>query len=217
MTNYRKITISLIAAWFIVILIASILHVFSTDPGRPPLALGLAVLIPIAAFSLWFARSEQFRQFALALNPGTLTFVQSWRIAGLVFVVLYTFNILPGLIALSAGWGDVAIGASAPLVALWLANPRHRTTFIFWQALGILDLVNAVGVGASYQLIEPHGIPTSPMTTMPLSFIPTFGVPLFFILHLISIAQARRWPAQGHSPMVPVNRDSTSALSGAEV
>ena len=31
------------------------------------------------------------------------------------------------------------------------------------------------------------------MTVLPLSLIPTFLVPLFFILHLICIAQARAW------------------------
>jgi hypothetical protein len=31
------------------------------------------------------------------------------------------------------------------------------------------------------------------MTVLPLSLIPTFLVPLFFIFHVISIAQARTW------------------------
>jgi hypothetical protein len=31
------------------------------------------------------------------------------------------------------------------------------------------------------------------MTALPLSVIPTFAVPLFLILHIISIAQAMRW------------------------
>jgi hypothetical protein len=217
MKNYRRIITSLVAIWFTTVLITSVLGVFRTAPGRPPLALGLSVVIPIAAFSVWFARSEQFRQFILRLNPQALTFVQSWRIAGIAFVALYTYNILPGLFALPAGWGDVAIGATAPWVALSLANPKHRASFLFWQALGILDLVTAVGIGTTASLIDPSGISTSPMTTLPMSFIPTFGVPLFFILHLVSIAQARSWPAQNHTRMVPASRDSTSALSGADV
>jgi len=32
------------------------------------------------------------------------------------------------------------------------------------------------------------------MTVLPLSIVPTFLVPLFFIMHIIVIAQARRWP-----------------------
>jgi hypothetical protein len=34
------------------------------------------------------------------------------------------------------------------------------------------------------------------MTVLPLSLIPTFAVPLLFILHVICIAQARRWSEQ---------------------
>jgi hypothetical protein len=130
------------------------------------------------------------------LNPRTLTIVQAWRIAGFVFLVLYTYGILPGQLALPAGWGDIAIGATAPLVALKLANPNHRKGFILWQLLGITDLVNAVGMGVAARFINPHGIATSAMTVLPMSLIPTFAVPLFMILHFISIAQARQWQEQ---------------------
>jgi hypothetical protein len=200
MTNqqYGKLTAGLIAAWFAVAFAASALHVIETDSSRPPLPLGIAAVTPIILFLLWFRGSERFRQFVLALNPRTLTFLQAWRIDGFVFLALYTYGILPGLLALPAGWGDVAIGATAPLVALRLvspdrANSGHRKSFILWQALGITDLVSALSLGATASLIDPHGIATSPMTALPLSLIPTFEVPLLFILHIICIAQALRW------------------------
>jgi hypothetical protein len=117
-----------------------------------------------------------------------------------VFLVLAAYGLLPLAFAMPAGWGDIAIGATAPLVALKLANPRHRTTFIVWQLLGIADLVTAVTMGTLAGIIDPHGIPTSAMTVLPMSLIPTFAVPLFFILHIISIAQARHWPAQQARP-----------------
>jgi hypothetical protein len=88
MTNYRKVTFSLITAWFIVILAANSLNVFSTVPGRPPLALGLSVLTPIAVFALWFRSSEPFRKFVLSLSPRTLTMVQCWRVVGFALPVL---------------------------------------------------------------------------------------------------------------------------------
>ncbi|MCU1294061.1 MAG: hypothetical protein JWP08_2911 [Bryobacterales bacterium] len=198
MTNakYAKLTTGLIFVWLLFSLTASALHLFRTAPGQPPIPLGLAVLIPIATFVIWSATSQPFRQFLLSLNPRTLTFVQSWRIAGYVFLVLYAYGILPGQLALPAGWGDIAIGATAPLVAMKLANPNHRKSFIFWQLLGITDLVNAVGMGVSAQFLNPHGISTGAMTVLPMSVIPTFAVPLFLILHFISIAQARQWQEQ---------------------
>jgi hypothetical protein len=197
--NYAKLTGGLIFVWFLFSLTASALHLFNAAPSQPPLAFGLAAFIPIVIFALWAAASPTFRQFLLSLNPRTLTLVQSWRIAGFVFLVLYAYSILPGQLALPAGWGDIAIGATAPFVALKLASPQHRTSFIVWQFLGIADLLNAVGTGIASRVINPHGISASAMTVLPMSIIPTFGVPLFLMLHFISIAQARQWHQQQHS------------------
>jgi hypothetical protein len=196
--KYAKLTTSLIFVWFLFSLAASALHLFSTAPGQPPLPLGLAVLMPLVIVAVWSLASQPFRQFLLSLNPRTLIFVQAWRIAGFVFLVLYTYGILPGQLALPAGWGDVAIGATAPLVALKLVNSRYRKSFIVWQLLGITDLVSAVGLGVTAQL-NPHAIATTAMTVLPMSMIPTFAVPLFMILHLIGIAQARRWEEQRYT------------------
>ena len=201
MTNakYAKLTTGLIFVWFLFSLTASALHVFSNAPDQPPIPFGLAVSIPIGIFVIGSAASQPFRQFLLSLNPRTLTFVQAWRIAGFVFLVLYAYGILPGQLALPAGWGDIVIGATAPFVAMKLANPTHRKSFIFWQLLGITDLVLAVGLGVSANLINPQAIATSAMTVLPMSLIPTFAVPLFLILHFISIAQARQWQEQPYS------------------
>ena len=198
MTNakYAMLTAGLIFVWFLFSLTASALQLFNGSPGQPPLPVGLAVLIPIVIFLVWSATSQPFRQFLLSLDPRTLTLVQSWRIAGFAFLALYTYRILPGQFALPAGWGDIAIGATAPLVAIKLANPRHKKSFIFWQLLGITDLVTAVGTGVTTQLIHPHGITTAAMTVLPMSLIPTFAVPLFLMLHFVSIAQARQWQEQ---------------------
>jgi hypothetical protein len=194
MTKYGKLTTVLIAAWFAFALTASGLHLFSTGPNQPPLRFGLAVVTPLVLFLAWFAASPQFRQFTMTLNPRVLTLVQSWRIAGFVFLVLAAYGILPRLSALPAGWGDIIIGATAPLVALKLAIPGRHRSFMAWQLLGIADLVTAVALGTLARVIDPHGVATSAMTVLPMSLIPTFAVPLFMIFHIICIAQAVRWP-----------------------
>jgi hypothetical protein len=191
--TYGKLTAGLIAAWFVFALSASALHLFQTDPALPPFALGLGALIPLAAFLIWFAMSSRFREFALSLDPRTLTFIQAWRIIGFTFLPLYAAGLLPGVLALPAGWGDIVIGATAPLAALKFVNFSRRRAFVLWQFLGILDLVTAMTLGPAAGLISPHEVAPSLMMELPLSLIPTFGVPLFIMLHVICIAQARRW------------------------
>ncbi len=202
MKNYGKLTAGLISAWFIFALAASILGWFTNDAHRIGFAVALAALVPIALFSLWLALSQGFRQFVLSLNPRILTFVQSWRIMGFVFVLLEARGLLPAIFALPAGYGDMAIGATATLVAWKLADPGHRASFIAWQVAGIADLVTAVSLGTTASLLSPQGPSMAPMTVTPLSLIPTFLVPLFLILHIISIAQARQWKFGSNSRAV---------------
>jgi hypothetical protein len=217
MTNasYGRLTTGIIVAWFVFAFSASTLHVFETAPNAPPIPVGASALTPIIVFLIWFAASPGFRRFALSLNSVTLTFVQSWRIAGLTFLSLYAAGLLPGFFALPAGLGDIAIGATAPWAALKLANFSRRRGFIFWQILGMIDLVTAVATGTAARLISPHALSTAVMTVLPMSLIPTFAVPLFFILHIISIAQARQWK-ELRDPEVE-KRLSASAQAGTGV
>jgi len=196
MSRYAKLTSWLIGVWFVLALALSALHILVNGPNQPPLALGLAALTPVVIFGLWFAGSSGFRSFVLSLSPRALTLVQSWRVAGFAFVALAAYRILPGAFALPAGYGDMAIGLTAPLVALTLSGPGHRGGFLLWQALGMIDLVTAVGLGTTAGILDPRGIPTSAMTVLPLSMIPVFAVPLLLILHIICVAQARRWPVR---------------------
>lgn len=191
MKNYGKLTLGIIVAWFVFALVAGALHVFVNPSNGIGATVGIAATVPIVVFAVWFAASPKFREFALSLNPQSLTLFHSWRVIGVVFVILEAHGLLPAVFVFPAGYGDIFIGATAGFAALKLIG--NRSGFISWQVLGILDLVNAVGVGITASLINPHGALMLPMTVLPLSLIPTFGVPLLMIVHIISIAQARSW------------------------
>ena len=193
MSKYGKITAGLLAVWFAAVLWASAAHLFLNPLAQFGVGVAVAAVVPLIVFSLWFAGSEGFRHFALSLNPRILTSVQVWRVVGFTFVLLQARNVLPAIFAWPAGYGDMFIGVTAGFAAWKLAEPAHRGTFIFWQALGILDLVTAVSLGTTARLLDPHGASMVTMTVLPLSLIPTFFVPLFMMLHVICIAQARSW------------------------
>jgi hypothetical protein len=113
-----------------------------------------------------------------------------------VFLILYQRGALPGAFAIPAGWGDFAIGITAPIVAWHLRRPFPTKTFIVWNLLGILDLVLAVTLGVLASR-TPIGVLAGDVTTrlmgqFPLSLIPTFFVPLLLILHLISLSRVRK-------------------------
>lgn len=198
MTRYAKFVSTLLGAWFILALTASALHLYQAAPGQPPLAFGLAVMTPLVVFLVWFRASERLRAFTLSLNPRVLTLVQTWRVGGIVFLTLASFRILPWLFALPAGLGDLTIGLTAPWMALQQPSAGRRTRFILWQLFGMADLITAVALGTLTSILAPHGVQSTAMSELPLSVIPTFAVPLFFMLHVISVAQARRWTASAN-------------------
>lgn len=193
MKRYGKLVAGLISAWFVVALSASALHLFVNTSQQIGVSVALAAGIPVLAFFAWLAASAQFRKFTLSLNPRTLTFLQTWRILGVVFVILEAQRLLPARFAFSAGYGDIFIGATAWFAATTLAKPANRALFILWQTFGIADLVSAVTLGVTAQFFQSSGPTMYPMTVLPLSLIPTFLVPLFMMIHVISIAQASKW------------------------
>jgi hypothetical protein len=193
MKVYGKLIIGLLSGWFIFVVGASALHLFKNDANRVGWEVAIAAGTPVILFALWFRGSENFRRFALSLNPRVLTGLQSWRLVGFTFVLLQARGVLPAIFALPAGYGDMAIGATAAYVAWKVAEPAHRNTFLLWQVLGIADLLIAVTLGTTAALISPQDVPMVAMTVLPLSLIPTFLVPLFVIFHVICIAQARNW------------------------
>jgi hypothetical protein len=180
------------------------------------------VTLPIILFAGAYMSFEPFRRFVRNGDPRLLTTFQSWRILGGVFLVLLSFGLMPAAFALPAGLGDVAIGVTAPFIARAMEGPsrfRFSRWFLIWQLFGVLDLVVAVGMGATLRAFpyvaggSANGELMIVMSQLPLSLIPAFAVPLFVILHFASLAQVRaRVPASGEERR---DCESDQVLSGA--
>ena len=190
----RNLTLAVLAVWFLFALGGSLLGLFDSGP-RPPLLLGLAAAVPVAAFVVCYLTSAELREFVLSLDLRGLALAQTFRVVGIVFVILYSLGALPGAFALPAGWGDFAIGITAPVVAWYWKRPFPKRAFIVWNVLGSLDLVSAMTLGVLASA-SPVGILGGDVTTrlmgeFPLSLIPTFFVPLLLIFHLIALIRVR--------------------------
>jgi hypothetical protein len=194
----KRFIASVLGVWFVTVALLGANGAFIRPAEVPPFPILIGVMVPLVAFLIAYLRSNAFRSVILAADLRLLTAIQGWRAGGLAFLALYAHGLLPGQFAWPAGLGDIAIGVTAPWVMLaLLRRPAFAASrrFVIWNLLGILDLVVAVSAGAlSSGFIAGLGgkITTAPMAQMPLVFIPGFLVPLFIMLHLTALFQARR-------------------------
>lgn len=219
----RRVAVStalVLGTWLLAALLLAPGHASVDASGRgivPP-AFALFGTLSLAAALGALAFSEAWRRTVAAIPLEGLVATQAFRVIGLLFIVLWATGsppgpfTLPAHFALPAGWGDVAVGLAAPLVALALVRraPGARALALGWNVFGLLDLVAAVGLGTGYllQALRP-GAPAGPaaaMTVFPLFLIPTFAVPIGVILHLYTfraLARAKGAGTRGAAPLPP--------------
>lgn len=194
-SGIRVTLILVLAIWFALVVTLGIEGAFLGRPGAPPIGMAIGFTSPLLLFFGWLRLSSAFRDFMFSLDLRLIAGMQAWRFAGLGFLFLYAYKVLPGSFALPAGLGDMAVGFAAPWMILGLTrHPRFAASsaFIRWNWLGVLDLVVALGLGATMAMAAPGTIGTAPMATLPLLIVPAFLVPLFLMLHAAALMQGRR-------------------------
>jgi hypothetical protein len=163
---------------------------FYLTPLIPLFALGPTIVV-LAAIGI----SPALRRTLGAMSLPAIHGAQLYRVIGASFLVLMVQGQVPAHFALPAGWGDVAVGLAAPLVALALARRATGARALAggWNLFGLLDLVVAVGMATGYlaPLLAPHlGAhvpPAAAMGVFPLILVPTFAVPVSILLHLLGL------------------------------
>jgi hypothetical protein len=207
-SSVRSVVFVALALWFGVVFLLASEGAFVGSANSPPLPIFFGVAIPLALFLAAYFRWKSFRDFILGADLRFVAAIEAWRWGGLGFLSLYANGILPGLFALPAGLGDMAIGITAPWIVISLVrNPLFAGSrrFVIWNILGITDFVVAVSTatlssGAFPGITALMGnVTTSPMTRLPLVLIPTFMVPFFTMLHLTALFQARQLARSGKS------------------
>jgi hypothetical protein len=169
---------------------------FTPAPGTPAVAAIAMILAPTAlsvAVALWLLVRRPAIVAAIDAAPlWWLVAYQAYRVAGFVFLRLWTDGFVPGFFAVPAGVGDMLTGllAIAAAVALARHSPRALTFAYAVNMFGIADLGNAISLAALSTAMAGAG--PSPLLTYPLPIVPTFGVPLAFIVHCLSLWQLRR-------------------------
>ena len=201
-SRWKPVVSVVLALWFGVVSLLGAQGAFVRSPGLPPLPIFFGLAIPLAAFFAAYFGSSAFRTFVLRADLRFVAAIQAWRWAGMGFLSLYAYGILPGLFAFPAGLGDMAIGFAAPWILLGLnRNPSFVTSrrFVIWNIMGIVDLAIAVTLGTLCSGFIPGltSVTTGPMAQLPLVLIPAYLVPIFIMLHFTALVQARQLARAG--------------------
>src|SRR5262245_49305305 len=117
-SSMRSFVFAALALWLGLIIFLGAKGAFVGSAGSPPLPIFLGVAIPLAVFFAAYFGWSAFRNFILSVDLRFVTAIQAWRWAGLGFLTLYAYHVLPWLFAFPAGLGDMAIGVTAPFMVL---------------------------------------------------------------------------------------------------
>ena len=184
----------LIIFWLLGVVALGASGLLAQDDGLSQLLLPTMIALPFAVFGIAWQTSEPFREQVLAIDIGVLVILHSWRMIGAGFLLLYAYDVLPGLFAWLAGLGDMLAAVGAVLIGTTLlkGGKVSRVTLLGWNSFGLLDFAIAVVIGTLLRSTWLGGtVNTDAMAQLPLSLIPTIIVPLYGITHLIIYLQLR--------------------------
>jgi hypothetical protein len=188
----------LLIAWMIAIVGLSLNDVFISSPRETPLAILLSFVVTLSLFSLAYINLPLFRRYVLSLDLRLLIMLHSLRMLGIGFVMLHLFNLLPGLFAYMAGFGDALTAIGAVILTYAFIKDKNGVSkkWIFrWNTFGLLDFIVAVSIGIltrNEAILAPvSGVNSDLMTTFPFVIIPAFLVQVFTLTHIIIYLQLK--------------------------
>ena len=143
-----------------------------------------------------------------ATPPAWLVWVQSYRMAGFMFLYPFLYyGVVPAGFAIPAAVGDVLTGLLAPLVGTAVAERRPGALgwATAWNLFGILDLIVApvAAVLAHAKVLDLYALVLVPL------FI---GPPLGILTHVYSLRRLARAARRGEGALPRVAGQPLGAI-----
>lgn len=190
-------SLGILVSWYAVVYVLAADGAFRVvgPAGIPVLALAfIPVLVGIPA--VWLSGQVR-RMITVPGVPAGLIAVQTYRLVGGSFLLLFALHRLPAIFAILAGGGDMLVGATAWAAAKAVRDGR-LSRGVIWNLLGLLDLVVALSLGVAFSPqfnLSPDGITTAALTVLPNVLVPAFLVPTSILLHIASLRTLRSMAA----------------------
>lgn len=192
--NFLIIAIASISLWTLLLVVLSFSGFFSDFSKMPPKPL-FALLLPLP-FIILFTFSTSGKQLLLAVPPHWLIYMQTFRIAVEILLLLAflkkllpvqmtfegrNFDILTGILAIPAGY----LVAQKKLKAKW--------TILLFNIIGILLLMNILAIAVLSMPIPIRYFINEPANTIvaefPFILLPGVLVPIAYSFHIFSLRQ----------------------------
>jgi hypothetical protein len=194
----KGVIIAAAAAWGGIIVAAGAAGGFTSGATAPVPEPVLAFVAFLALLLGGWLFSPRFRSALLSVPLSVLVGLNAARLGGIFFLLLESAGRLSAPFAPAAGAGDMLVGALAiPLAALAARGvDTHPGWLGAWNALGALDLIMAVTLGALSAQGTPfrvftEGAGTQAMATLPWVMVPAMLVPIYLLIHLTIAAKLR--------------------------
>ena len=172
-----------LASWLALAIILGDGANFPVAPESRRSASGLVALIPFLVTVIALFASKSLRAINAAMPSAWLIAVQTYRVAGIMFVFPFlTYGLLPAGFGWPAGIGDAITGIFAPVVALMVARNRPNAFkwAVAWNLFGTLDLIVAPATALYFE--------ARVLSIYPLNLVPLFlGPPIGILTHIYSL------------------------------
>jgi hypothetical protein len=194
----KTILIGIVGLWFLAAFIGGMMDIFY-QLGVPPVTVGLFLLIPVVVFTLAYVFSTRVQHAIDRIPLWLITIAHVWRFVGIGFVIGAVMRVLPSQFGFPEGLGDVVAALLCLPLAFAIRRGRRSTglrrAFIAWNVYGLIDLLSAISLGILYSPssfgVLRTDLSTEVMTAFPVNLIPTFFLPLFILLHMLSLKRSR--------------------------
>ncbi len=182
-----------LAVWIILIAAIAASGAFLNFSAMPPRVLGTVLLA--FGFVIYFLRDRRALALLKLIPPAGVIALQTVRVV-IEFILwqLERIHLLPIEMTFAGHNFDILIGITAPVMAFLALKPGREKLLISWNAVGLVLLTNVVVTGLLSAPTPFRVFHTDPPTfligTLPYVLLPTFLVPVVYLLHALSIHQA---------------------------
>jgi hypothetical protein len=157
----------------------------------PPIGVQACILGLAAVLVTAYFRVSAIRSWVDRLDLRTVVLVHVTRFVGIYFILLYRRGVLPYDFAVPGGIGDIVVATLAlAIVLIPLTEAALVRTVRVWNIVGLVDISLVVITAARLNLANP--LQMRALTSLPLSLLPTFLVPLIIATHIIILARLAR-------------------------